>query len=316
MPFSPAAKLALTIALCAQPIFACDFCAVYSANEARSGKGFYAGVAEQFTHFATAQDAGKEVPNPIGQYLDSSITQLLIGYNFNERFGVQFNAPMIYRSFKRPEGFTMNHGTESGLGDVSLVGKFIAYQHQTEDATLSCNLLGGVKFPTGSSRRIKEEVTEVEIPGAPESGIHGHDLTLGSGSFDGIIGASVYARQKRAFFSASAQYNIRSEGDFHYQFADDLSWSGGPGALLVLSEEFTLALQANVSGETKARDTFRGAKADDTGVTSVYVGPELSATWREKLSAELGVDVPVSISNTAFQIVPDYRIHAAMTWHF
>ena len=55
------------------------------------------------------------------------------------------------------------------------------------------------------------------------------------------------------FVSASAQYAIRTEGDYHYQFANDLPWSGGPGYLLNLGDDFSLSLQANVSGETKHR---------------------------------------------------------------
>jgi hypothetical protein len=309
-------KLAVAVVACAQPVVACDFCAVYSTLEAKTGKGFSAGVAEQFTHFGTLQEEGQWVTNPTGQFLDSSISQLFAGYNFSKCFGVQFNVLVIYRSFKRPEGFAIDRDTESGLGDVSLIGKYLVYRRLTEDSTILWNLFGGVKFPTGSTDRIKEEFNEVEVPGAPESGIHGHDLTLGSGSFDGIVGTSFYVRHQRAFIGASAQYTIRSEGDFGYQFADDFTWSGGPGVLLVLRENFTLALQANISGEAKGRDSFRGESAKDTGVTSVYIGPELSATWQERLSAEFGVDLPVSIENTALQAVPDYRVHAAVTWHF
>lgn len=307
---------AVLAAASAQPVLACDFCAIYSAMETSAGKGFYGGVAEQFTHFGTMQNEGVEVPNEAGQFLDSSISQLFAGYNFCERFGVQFNAPLIYRSFKRPEGFVTDRGTESGIGDVSLIGKGTIYRHQTGNCTVLGNVFAGVKFPTGSADRIKEEFNEVEVPGAPESGIHGHDLTLGSGSFDGIIGGSVYARCRRAFFSAGVQYSIRSEGDFGYQFANDLTWSGGPGVLLVLKEKCSLSLQAKVSGETKGKDTFQGEKAEDTGITSVYLGPEITATWREKLNVEIGVDLPVSIDNTALQAVPDYRIHAALTWSF
>jgi hypothetical protein len=34
-----------------------------------------------------------------------------------------------------------------------------------------------------------------------------------------------------------------------------------------------------------------------------------------KWSAELDVDLPVSIHNMAFQIVPDYRIRGGMLFH-
>ena len=308
-------------AACAQPLVACDLCSVYAANEARGeiGKGFFAGVAGQFTHFGTLQEDGHKVPNDAHQSLDSSITQVLLGYNFNERFGVQVSVPIIHRSFQRADGFDIDRGTESGPGDVSLIGHAQLVRRESKNGTFAWNILGGVKFPTGSTRRLHEEVDElnaVEVEGAPESGIHGHDLTLGSGSFDGIVGTSVFARYRRAFIGASAQYFIRTKGDFGYQFANDLTWSGGPGALLILKDRYTLSLQANVTGETKGKDDFNGGKADDTGITSVFLGPEILFTWRDKLSAELGADVPVSIDNTALQIVADWRVRFALTWHF
>ena len=297
---------------------ACDLCSVYSATQARGeiGKGFYAGVAEQFSHFGTVQVDGRKAPNDVGQYLDSSISQLFAGYNFNDRFGLQLNLPVLYRSFKRPEGFEIDRGTESGIGDASLIGNFLVYRRLQENFTFSCSVLGGIKFPTGGTDRLKEEFNEVETPGAPESGIHGHDLTLGSGSFDGIVGAGMFTRWKRLFLTANAQYAIRTKGDFDYQFANDLTWSGGPGIYLALGHQYTLALQAVVSGERKDTDTFQGASANDTGVTAVYLGPQLNFTWSGRLSAQAGADLPISIDNTALQTVPDYRVRAAVNWRF
>ena len=116
----------------AQALSACDLCSVYSATQARGGigKGIFAGVAEQFTHFGSLQRDGVEVPNETGQHLDSSNTQLLLGYNFNERFGVQVNVPIIHRAFERPEGFAMDRGTETGIGDISLVGHVQVFRHE------------------------------------------------------------------------------------------------------------------------------------------------------------------------------------------
>ncbi|TAK90076.1 MAG: hypothetical protein EPO07_20605 [Verrucomicrobia bacterium] len=312
-------SFAVLAVACAQPLFACDLCAIYSAAESRGelGTGIYAGLAEQFTHFGTLQEDGVKVPNTDYQSEDSSITQILLGYNFTERFGVQFTAPFIHRAFRRSEAGVIEEGNESGLGDVSLVAHFQPIRHETMNTTFAWNLLGGIKMPTGDSSRIAEELSETPPPyGAVESGIHGHDLALGSGSWDGIVGTSIYARWKRAFFSAATQYSLRTRGDFDYQYANDLTWSGGPGVLLVLDDLTTLSLQANVSGETKGLDNLAGTPAEDTGITSVFLGPELQFEWRGKLSAELGADFPVSIDNTALQIVPDWRVRAAFTWHF
>ena len=312
-------SVALLAVASAQPLWACDLCSVYAANEARgeAGQGVFAGVAEQFTHFGTMQEEGHEVPNEAGQFLDSSISQLFLGYNFSERFGLQFNLPLIYRSFQRPAGLGSERGTESGLGDASLVGHFQVLRHDSMDTTFTWQLLAGVKFPTGDAGRIAEELDETAPPpGAPESGIHGHDLTLGTGSWDGIVGSGVYYRWQRAFLAGNVQYALRSRGDCGYQFANDLIWSGGPGASLALNHNYSLSLQANVSGEHKGTDNLNGETAADTGIDSVFFGPELAFTWTDKLSAELGVDVPVSTNNTALQLVPDYRIRAAFTWRF
>lgn len=297
---------------------ACDSCAIYTASQAEgeSNTGLFAGVSEQFTHFGTVQTNGHKEDNPTGQYLDSSVTQVVVGYSLNERFSLQTNIPIINRSYKRPDGFEIDRGTLSGVGDVSLLGNFLAFREDTTDVTFTLNLIGGVKFPTGDASRIKEELSETEVPGAPESGVHGHDLALGSGSFDGITGFTTYTRYQRMFFTTNFQYSIRSEGLYGYQYANEIDWSAGPGVYLLLEHEYTVSLQLVASGEDKGRDTFQGEVADDTGITSVYLGPQVGVTWENKLSADVGVDLPVAMQNSSFQAVPDYRIHAGITWRF
>ena len=204
----------------------CDLCGCYTPQleampqmEPMSSPswltGWYAAISEQFTHFGTLQFNGGKIDNPTGQYENSSITQLVAGYDITSRFALQVNVPLIYREFKRPEGFAIDRGTVSGLGDVSLLLKTVAFHYSSParrtfevegknpiaiehepDLTASVILLTGIKFPTGDSSRLEEEFHEVEIPGAPESGIHGHDLTLGTGSDDGIWRANVVAIQK------------------------------------------------------------------------------------------------------------------------
>jgi hypothetical protein len=264
------------------------------------------------------QQDGHKVDNPANQSLDSSITQFIVGYQVNERLGVQLNIPYINRSFRRPAPTGgIDQGTESGLGDLSLIGHYRAFQHSAEESLFVCDLIGGVKFPTGSSVRIREELSETEPdPGVPESGIHGHDLALGSGSYDGIVGTALFASWRKLFVSGGVQYSIRSRGDVDYRYANDLAWQLKPGGYLWLSHTSSLGLQLAVSGEEKGKDNLAGVTAQDTGMSSVFAGPELSCTWKERLSAELSAEFPLVSGNTALQLVPDYRIKAAATWRF
>ena len=335
------------------PARACDLCGCYTPQletlpppqgPAPSGPGpvgpswtsrFYGAVAEQFTSFNTLQVDGEEIGNPADQYLNSSITQLVGGYTFNKWFALQLNVPLIDRSFRRPEGFAIDRGTESGLGDVSLLGKLVLLQvakgggravdfsdpksprfvEHEPDFTFSGVFSGGVKFPTGDSSRIREEFSEVEVEGAPESGIHGHDLTLGTGSYDGILGGQLSLRYQNFFFQQELQFTLRGDGVHQYHFANDLSWSGGPGYYFVRSPRALVGLQAVVSGEHKDVDRFQGKAAEDTGITSVFLGPRVLASLG-KLSAEVGIELPVLRENTALQIVPDYRITGAIALRF
>jgi hypothetical protein len=299
---------------------ACDLCSIYSAAQAHGevGKGIFAGTAEQFTHYGTVQQDGEETGNAAGQRLDSSIAQVFAGYNFNDRFGVQFNVPVIYRSFRRASGHGgIDRGTEAGFGDVSLLGHANLITKEERDFTFRAALIGGLKFPSGSTDRLEEEEHHHSHgPGAIESVVHGHDLALGSGSVDGIVGGAFSTRWKRAFFDSAVQYAIRTEGDFDFHFGNDLNWSGGPGVLLMLEDAYTVSLQANVAGEYKEEDEHRGSAVHDTGVTTVFLGPKLVFTWSDDLSAELAGGWAVVRENSGYQLMPDYRIHAGFMWHF
>jgi len=303
---------AVLAAVCAQPVFACDFCAVYAATEAQgnSGIGFYGGLAEQFTYFDTFQSGGQDRPNPDSEHLSSLMSQLFAGYNFNDRLGLQFNLPVIYREYAATDSGVRRHGSEIGLGDALLLGNVRLYKKRTVDYTFNWNALAGLKLPTGDSGHLRASEPDFA------AGIGGHDLALGSGSFDGVIGTDIFARWKKLFLTAGTQYAIRSEGDFGYQYANDLSWSGGPGVYVALKDDYTLSLQAIVSGEYKPEDTRNGVATDDTAETSVYLGPQINFTWGSRLSAQLGADLPVSIKSSGEQIVPTFRIHAAITWRF
>ena len=312
------------VGICAALLFAghvgraCDLCAVYNASAARGEhkSGWHASLAQQFTHSGTLQENSEEIPNPINQYLDSSVTSLLVGYNVTPRFGLSLNIPYIYRGWRRPEGFEVDRGSESGIGDIALLGRFNAVRTFEHDMSLSVSVFGGVEFPTGDPDRLQEEVDEVEVPGAPESGVHGDDLALGSGSFDGIVGAASTVSWKRCFLSVDAQYFIRTRGDFGYRFGNELSVLGGPGFYILFEEERTLGLQANVNYETKARDHIDGEKKDEGILMSWYAGPGILFTLGENFSATAYVDIPLTVVNPGVQVVPDYRIRGGVTWVF
>jgi len=315
---------------------ACELCAIYSADSARgqSSQGFLFTMSEQFVESGRLQFEGEEIDFPGGDHLTSSITHLVPTWNFSSRFGLSASVPLVYRSFRTTEQVfgapapVTEEGTEFGLGDMSLIGRFNVLQKTEMDYALVVNLLGGVKFPTGDSDRIRKEVEQARIfenlPGIPHedpldhslSSVHQHDISAGSGSYDGILGITANTRWKRWIFNAQFQYYIRTPGESDFEYGDELMVSGGPGAYLLLQDSFTLLLQANAGYETRGRDTILGRKSDRTGLTAWYMGPQLAFTWGEHFAANAGIDIPLRIANNGFQNVPDYRVHGGLSVRF
>ncbi|MCI0539061.1 MAG: hypothetical protein L0Z50_27965 [Verrucomicrobiales bacterium] len=293
-----------------------------------SRQGFTFSVVEQYIPFRDLQADGEDVTIDNPDYVDSSLTHFVLGYDFG-RFSLSLNTPFIYRAFRRLAPFSGEEvGTESGLGDIALVGRWVVLQKSSMESSLFMSLLGGVKLPTGDAERLEQEVDEARLldsfypPGSAHDplhslgGVHPHDLALGSGSVDGIFGMTLNLRWKRCFISSQFQYYLRTEGESSFEFGDDLMVSGGPGAYVLLSEKYTLSLQANAGYETHARDKLLGRKSDQTGMRAWYLGPQLTFSFGRHFSAQAGVDVPLVIENNGLQSLPDYRIHGGFSFRF
>jgi hypothetical protein len=334
--------------LVAGPTRACELCAIYNANNAsgQGSSGWLLSVAEQYIPFRTLQFNGREfeIRNP--DYLDSSLTHVVPTYNFSERFGVSLNIPVVYRSFKRtelryypnaPSQLRVDEGNVLGLGDLALVGRWTAWQKAEMEYSVFFNILAGVKFPTGDTDRIEDEVNQAELyetlfpPHPPGhvgpplhqdplghsiSGVHQADISPGSGSFDGIFGATLNARWRRVFFNTQVQYYLRTEGESGYEMGDELMISGGPGGYLMVQKTSTLSLQAVAVYDTLARSELLGRKSNSTGMTAWYLGPLVAFTLGEHFSANAGFDWPLHITSNGYQNVPNYRVHGGFSFRF
>ena len=130
------------------------------------------------------------------------------------------------------------------------------------------------------------------------------------------MGLTLNARWQRWFLNSQFQYYIRTEGESSFQYGNELMVSSGPGYYVLLNEKYTLSLQANVTNDNLARDRVLDRISNRTGWTAWYAGPQVALTMGEHFSMNAGVDVPLSIANHEKQVVPDYVVHAGLTWRF
>ncbi|MFN2375759.1 MAG: hypothetical protein ABR538_04430 [Candidatus Binatia bacterium] len=346
----PFAMATMSVMSAAPARAGCDLCAIYTgALLQRDRTGIFLGLSEQYTDFSTIREGTSEVANPGQEWMGSSTTQVMAGYAFTPWMGLQLNLPLIHREYRRLEEGMPVRGDVGGLGDLSVVGRFTPVSRAVGEVLFHVEMLAGIKAPTGDSDLLAEEMgghheEEEEhhddgghehalraggqgVPASPgrgaaheghhhEGAIHGHDLALGTGSWDGIFGTRLYASWKRLFAQVSLQYIVRGNGDFGYEYADFFSWEAGPGLYLVAGGDWTTSLRLVTSGEKKGRDHQGGSLVDATAVNRVYVGPGLWLTWADRMSGELTVDLPVYQDVTGRQISPDYRLRAGLNWRF
>jgi hypothetical protein len=114
----------------------------------------------------------------------------------------------------------------------------------------------------------------------------------------------------------SVQYTFRTEGAADYRFANDLAWSVAPGWLFVLGEEESLSCSIVFSGEDKGSDSLNAEHLSRTAVHNLYLGPELFYALNNKLSVQLGVDLPIAIDVGGAAVQPETRSRLALSWIF
>jgi len=309
----------------------CEFCEPGAINGLAFGGSlasaqssyFFSSIAEQYTDYGTL----KNIQNaPVGtssdQFERSAITQFVVGYQVNERLGIQLNVPYIYRWYRimNNAGTAMDSGQSDGLGDVSIVANYIVARDVQPDWGYSWRISSGIKLPTGDSTLLELEnpnTTQVSPLNGASSAVGGHDVALGSGSVDGIVASGINANWQRAFFSADGDFAIRGTGRAGYRYSNEFSWSAGPGYRLIENADYTLSLQLLATGEYKGADTAQGQITNDTMVSSVGLGPKVLFNWNQHFTANLALEVPVMQHYDAgFQAVETYRVKAGVTFRF
>lgn len=305
---------------------ACDPCALYSASrlQGHESGAVTLSVSEQYTDYDRPREF-RENSVRSGEFVRGfSTTQFALSYDPSETFGLQLTVPLVARSFDEVRSFRTESGSDAGIGDLSLVGSYSFLNNLTGDWRFLAGAFGGVKFPTGDTGVLRE-VSEDSADVTPEAFLRHHTigsasggraLAFGSGSYDYITGVNFLTRYDRTLLLGTAQYTIRTEGDFGYEFADDFLWTASAGQYLALGHDYSWALLASLSGEFKGKDDLNGELVAGSDTSNLYLGPTTFFTYGEALGAEITIDFRVTGEDPGASVVPDMRVRAALSYRF
>jgi hypothetical protein len=286
---------------------------------------FSIGLAETVTDYERIVGKGTQAHGE--EYdLRSYNTQLILGFQATDRLRLQANVPYL----KRDADGSAAPPTDDGLGDISLLSAWRMFQPKNG----RLDLFLGLELPTGDTDGLK---AGQHAPAPAPAPVHVHDkshahgehhagkklghahgeeapkpaptsataqeMTLGSGSWDVLVGAAGHAVTGPLTWQAEVAYHLNQEGDHDYEFGDELTWRAGP--FVALCQGAQLGVQA--SGNHRDRDERDGREVDVSGSDWVFLGPALNVQATGGWFGGLTVDLPVEREVNKQQMAPEWR---------
>lgn len=214
-------------------------------------------------------------------------------YGLTENFAVTLAVPTI---LNREQTILNQNVSSSGLGDLSLRGKFRFWRHDSLGTQDSAALILGIKFPTGDDR---------ETP------------KLGSGSTDFLFGLAAGHESRRWYFFGDARYRLNTEGEGDLKVGDRLFIDAAIGIRPWLTEYLKpdLVVMTEFNWETWMKNELKGQDISDSGGDRLFVTPGFFLTYRN-VALKGGVQIPIYRDLRGDQPEEDYRFVSAVEFHF
>lgn len=330
------------------PAHACDVCALGLGDRSGSLTAHETQIRldEQLLVLKDLELGDRRIDNSAKERMTTSISHLVFAYGLTSKVKFEATLPILSRHYRRLNGETTRSASDSGIGDVTLKAEAIVFDTGACEASTRLSLFGGIKIPTGDSRRLlsdhhdelletdsNTEMTEEhhdeeghmhglsrhsEDTGHDDmlpSAIHEHDLAFGSGSFDFPVGFRLQQLFGKWGLGIDSQYLIKTSGRADYRFGNDWVYSGWAGRQLSLENGNSLWLAAHLTGERKDSDRRSGAEEDATQFATMYVGPSLSFA-SPVVDASFALDIPVKTETEGLQLVPETRVRFSLGYRF
>ncbi|HTL70135.1 MAG TPA: hypothetical protein VL404_02470 [Candidatus Eisenbacteria bacterium] len=267
------------IALCAAvpALEACDGCGCTLArcglSESEAARRWFFDFTVEGQNWDKRDSAGAHTLHHQGHHVHNKTSETFyhhaLGFNATDRLTVLAELPYVRRLSTEVDSHArLGHKEFSeGVGDldVTLTWRFL----RNEEGFLG--LVGGVKFPTGSTTELNSGGDRFE----PE-------LQPGSGSYDGKTGLAFRRQAGPWRFQGNALYTWKTEGDQEFEYGDAFS------SYLVADRAVGriapgLRAGADLKFESAGKDREAGVRQADSGGETLLAGP--SVTW------EAGPDV-------------------------
>lgn len=252
-------------------------------------------------------DKNSRDPSPANRDVKVSGLVSVLGYGVTRDFALFGVLPYLDKRLDLDMGGQRVTRSDSGIGDLTLFGRYIAYQSDAPGRTFRVAPFLGVKAPTGRDNA-RDGLGRLPSP-----------IQLGTGSWD-ALGGVVATYQTLAYqIDGQLSYKANSEANgfrsgnvaaldasFQYRLWPQTLGGGVPAFLYGV-------LEANLVHAGKNRGD--GIRDPDSGGTTLFLSPGLQYVTR-KWILEAGVQIPVSQNLNGTALENDYTVNAGFRVNF
>jgi hypothetical protein len=299
---------------------ACEYCLIsqgISPLQTQNGAGVK--LAQRYTRLDSVYQGRNEVDNP-GVKEQYWTTELGAFYSLTDRFLMLLNVPLRKTKgngelVEGPDGAPEREdvtGEATGLGDVSVLGRYTLFARHTLDTTTLLAGVAGIKFPTGSTSQHSDQGEYLDS-----------HLQLGTGSTDPLLGLSATHVLGRYTLSANllAAFPGKGEtGDTSHKFGTSVNYDVtgkyrlSPSVIGASSIEWFASL--GVNGEYRQHEKLAGEKLDDTGGQTIYATPGIQCVVGSHWVVEGAYQYAVFHDLNETQLGEDYKVVGSVTYLF
>jgi hypothetical protein len=225
------------------------------------------------------------------------------------------NLPFTSKAYTERPNNTYDSDRETSLGDMSLLITLQPYAEADRYGSVDWRIRAGAKLPTGDADQLNS-YTLAETINNGGSNVYSFDHAIGSGSFDWILGSSLFLRDDRFVGIADAQYIGRTTGENDFRFGDKVTAHVTPGYVFFQRGKDIFVFLVDSSYTFVGEADSSGSKVPNTGESSFYMGPRVLATFNDVFSTYVGVSLPLYHDMTGTQLATDYQIIASVMGAF
>ncbi|MEZ5599028.1 MAG: transporter [Pseudomonadales bacterium] len=205
-----------------------------------------------------------------------------------------------------------DRGGDEGIGDLSLLARYNAFEHHTLTHTTLVALTLGVKLPTGSTSGRTNDGEYLDA-----------HTQLGTGSWDVLAGAAINHSFGRWTLSgnALASFNGKGEaGNVDHTFGDSLNYDASVRYRLLPAMQggdgVSVFASIGVAGEWRGHEKEAGQRVRDSGGHTLYVVPAVQINVGQHWIAELSYRKAVWHDLHQVQLGEDFKLFGSINYLF